>query len=37
MKYHIDFIHIGTDNIDKYEIPNVKYIDSILEELNKKT
>ncbi len=36
MKHKIDFIHIGMDNIDTYEIASVKYIDSVLEELNKK-
>lgn len=32
----IDFIHIGIDGIDTYEIPSVKYISSLLDELNKK-
>lgn len=36
MKYKIDFIHIGTDNIDTYEIASLKYIDPILDELNRK-
>lgn len=36
MRHKIDFIHIGNDNIDKYEVPNIKYIGSILDELNKK-
>ena len=36
MKFWIDFIHVWSDNIDTYEIPSIRYIWPLLDEINAK-